>query len=466
MHIQNPVFWGRFIWANKLKTMADLRKITPLDFGKSFAEFLSAAPSSYHAAAWEVQQLENAGFTAQDEHEAWSGSTRGFVQRSGAVIAWQLPAKIDANTGFRIVGAHNDSPSFKIKPNPDSAANGFAQVNVEIYGGPLLNSWLNRDLGVAGQVSTIDGEIKLVQTPPIMVIPQLAPHLDHAQRNELKLHSQGDYHPIWALDQQNFFDYIAAAAGVAPERVAGMDLYAYDTQAPQIFGGNTGRDFLAAGRQDNLSSVFAGLNAFLQTAHELQTNTANSLADAGDVLIFAAFDHEEVGSSTFTGAAGPFLAQILRRISYAMKDKISDGENVADEEIFFRMIANSSCISADAGHSINPNQPAKHDPAHQVVLGSGPLLKINAQQHYATEAQGIALWLRACEIGEVQTQEFVSNNDVPCGSTIGPAIAAQLGIVTVDVGIPLLSMHSVREISAPKDLLAIAKALQGYYTGA
>lgn len=454
--------------------MANLDEVTATDFAHDFAEFIAAAPSSYHGAAWEVAQLEQAGFAPQDEHEAWLGSSRGFVQRGGAVIAWQLPAQISANTGFRIVGAHNDSPAFKIKPNPDTAASGFSQANVEIYGGPLLNSWLNRDLGIAGQISTIDGEIKLVRTPAVMVIPQLAPHLDRSQRDELKLRPQGDYHPIWAVGKQSLFDYLAAAAGVDAARVAGMDLYSYDTQAPQIFGGTTGAEFLAAGRQDNLSSVFAALNAFLQVARGTQTPHAHATAEivaTDDVLIFAAFDHEEVGSNTFSGAAGPFLEHVLRRIAvgltaHGLTTQDAVPEAVSDEEAYLRMLANSSCISADAGHSVNPNQPEKHDPAHQVVLGSGPLLKINAQQRYATEAQGIALWLRACEMAGVATQEFVSNNDVPCGSTIGPATATQLGIVTVDVGIPLLSMHSVREISAPVDLLALSQALLGYYAGA
>ncbi|XCB30739.1 M18 family aminopeptidase [Arcanobacterium hippocoleae] len=463
--------------------MANLKVLTPIDFAQSFAQFICAAPTSYHAAAWEAAELRKAGFIEQDEHEKWIGSTRGFVQRSGAVIAWQLPSKIGPNTGFRIVGSHNDSPSFKIKPNPDTAAFGFSQVNVEIYGGPLLNSWLNRDLGIAGQISTIDGETHLVQTPPIMFIPQLAPHLDRTQNTDLKLSLQVDYHPVWALGEQSVFEYLAASAGVAANRIAGMDLYAYDAEQPRIFGGVSGADFFAAGRQDNLSSVFAALNAF-QEAAALTAGAAAEIADShdeheanaheaneydGDVLIFAAFDHEEVGSSTFTGAEGPLLEHILRRICTSLISRRSSANaqfSSDSAEAFLQMLANSSCISADAAHSINPNKAEKHDPAHHPVLGGGAILKINSQQRYATEAQGIALWLRACESSAAPTQEFVSNNDVPCGSTIGPATAARLGIVTVDVGIPLLSMHSVREISAPADLLGLAKTLKEYYAGA
>ncbi|WP_353065071.1 hypothetical protein [Arcanobacterium hippocoleae] len=250
--------------------MAKIDQTTEKTFAQEFAAFITAAPSAYHAAAWEAEQLHTAGFTEQDEHEIWMNHRRGFVRRSGAVIAWQLPQKIDAQTGFRIVGAHNDSPSFKIKPNPDTAAFGFSQVNVEVYGGPLLNSWLNRDLGIAGQISTIDGEIHLVKTPPIMYIPQLAPHLDRSQNGELKLSAQNDYHPIWAIGDHSIFTYLADYIGVEQSRIAGMDLYAYDGQAPRIFGGTSEADFLAAGRQDNLSSVFAAFRAFCEIAADAE----------------------------------------------------------------------------------------------------------------------------------------------------------------------------------------------------
>lgn len=420
------------------------------DFAADFADFISTSPTSYHAAAEIARQLAAAGFVEQDETAAWQGLTRGYVVRGGAVIAWQLPEKFDA---FRIVGCHTDSPSFKLKPNPESEAHDFSQVNVEVYGGPLLNSWLNRDLGIAGQLAELNGETHLVSTGgPVMTIPQMAPHLDRSVNDRLELSRQRDYHPIWALKEAEILPYLCDLAGLDPQRVAGMDLYAYDVCTPACFGGTAGTDFFAAGRQDNLSSVYAGLRAFLEIA---ANNGAESAAT--DALIFAAFDHEEVGSSTYSGAAGPLLEQILERVALAA------GATRAD---FLQLLANSSCVSADAGHSINPNKPEKHDPDHHPVLGGGPLVKINANQRYATEATGIALWLRACAAAGVPTQEFVSNNDVPCGSTIGPATASRLGIVTVDVGVPLLSMHSVREISNPRDLLAMAQALQGYWQGA
>ncbi|MDO5025022.1 MAG: M18 family aminopeptidase [Trueperella sp.] len=420
-----------------------------VDFAANFADFIATSPTSYHASAEISRQLAAAGFTEQDEAEAWSGHRRGYVVRGGAVIAWQLPEKFAA---FRIVGCHTDSPSFKLKPNPESATKGFAQVNVEVYGGPLLNSWLNRDLGVAGQLTEINGKTHLVSTAgPVMTIPQLAPHLDRSVNDRLELSRQRDYHPIWALGEAEFLPYLCELAGIDAQRVAGTDLYAYDVAAPECFGGETGADFFAAARQDNLSSVYAGLRAFLDLA------ASDAAPAAVDALIFAAFDHEEVGSSTYSGAAGPLLEQVMERIALAA------GATRAD---FLQLLANSSCVSADAGHSINPNKPEKHDPDHQPVLGGGPLVKLNANQRYATEANGIAIWLQACAAAGVATQEFVSNNDVPCGSTIGPATASRLGVVTVDVGVPLLSMHSVRELSNPRDLRAMAQALKGYWEGA
>ncbi|MFC5370636.1 M18 family aminopeptidase [Arcanobacterium bovis] len=415
-----------------------------------YADFILNSPSSYHAAEECARVLSDAGYTQQDEHEAWQSYQRGFVRRSGAILAWRLPQSVSSDVGFRIVGSHTDSPSFKVKPNPDSFQHGFSQVNVEVYGGPLLNSWLNRDLGLAGQVVTIDGDVHLAKTPPIMMIPQLAPHLDRSVNTHLELSAQRDYHPIWAIGEASIFVQIAQCAGVDPERIAGMDLYAYDAAAPAVFGGE-GDDFFAAGRQDNLSSVYASLRAFL----------AADDSSCEDVQIMVAFDHEEVGSTTFTGASGPFLEAMLRRLHAGLGEGVAQGD-----EGFHRMLANSSCVSADAGHSINPNRPEKHDPDHHPVLGSGPLLKINGNQRYATEAEGTALWLRACDYAGVACQEFVSNNDVPCGTTIGPLTTQRLGIITVDVGVPLLSMHSIREVSCPRDLVDLSLVLEGYFRGA
>lgn len=430
--------------------MTKLDSYSDRTYAHAFAEFIKASPTSYHTARRVAAALTDAGFSEVIETERWNAAKRGVVVRDGSVIAWVLPKKITENTGLRIVGSHTDSPAFKIKPNADTFAHGYGQVNAEVYGGPLLNSWLNRDLGIAGQITLIDGETYLVKTGALMVIPQLAPHLDRAQNSKLELSAQRDYHAIWTFGEASVLEQVAKAAGVDVDRIAGTDLYSYDVAEPRLYGGENGEDFFAASRQDNLTSVFANLTAMLSVTDENVTE---------DILIMAAFDHEEVGSSSATGAAGPFLETVIRRLlAAATKD--------GGDERYWRTLAQSSVISSDAGHAINPNKPEKHDPAHHPVLGGGPLLKLNANQRYATDAAGAALWFRAvANAGEV-TQEFVSNNDVSCGSTIGPFTSQRLGITTVDVGVPLLSMHSVREISSPRDLRSMANILESYYRGA
>lgn len=437
--------------------MLDLYGVGAPEYAKEFAQFISSSPTSYHAVREIVSVLRTAGFREQDERSPWEGLDAGYVRRAGAVIAWQLPRKTEKITGFRIVGSHTDSPAFRLKPNPNSAAEGFSQANVEVYGGPLLNSWLNRDLGLAGVLVTEEGETRLVRTPPILTIPQTAPHLDRPANNTLpELSAQRDCHPIWALGREDVFDFLCARAGLDPRKTVGFDIFTYDTQSPALFGGSTGTDFLSASRQDNLTSVFAALQAFVNLRAASPREDAPQCA-GNDISVFAAFDHEEIGSASFSGAHGPFLRQVLKRISLSLG---------AHGDAQLVLLANSSCLSADAGHSVSPNKPHLHDPDHHPVLGAGPLLKINADQRYATESRGSALWHRACTLAGQRYQKFVSNNDVPCGSTIGPATARQLGIVTVDVGAPLLSMHSVREISSPADLLALAKILSAYYRGA
>ncbi|WP_216379406.1 M18 family aminopeptidase [Arcanobacterium phocae] len=430
--------------------MSNLDSFSSRSYAQAFGEFIAESPTSYHAAEQVANQLVAAGFDRCEQTEAWPHISRGVMVIAGAVVAWQLPEKFTAHTGARIVGSHTDSPSFKIKPVATSTVAGYSQVNVEVYGGPLLNSWLNRDLGIAGQIVTTDGERHLVKTDALMTIPQLAPHLDRSQNDDLKLSRQRDYHPVWAVDEADVMEYICASAGIDAEHVAGTDLYAYDTAGSRIYGGPNKDAFFCSGRQDNLTSVFASLQAFLAVAQAEKTHD--------DVLIFVAFDHEEVGSGTPTGASGPILESTLRRIV--------DSSELAGDEGYWRFIAQSSCISADAGHAINPNQVEKHDPAHHPILGGGPLLKINSQQRYATDAIGSAAWLRAAHQAGVQTQEFVSNNDVPCGTTIGPLTATRFGMTTVDVGVAMLSMHSVREITNPADLLDMAKILEAYWVGA
>ena len=412
-----------------------------LEHARDLCDFVASSPSPYHAAAELARRLRLAGFVEQDEADPWAAGS-GFVVRDGAVIAWRLPVDATATTPFRIVGAHTDSPTFKLKPRPDLTSAGWQQLGVEVYGGPLLNSWLDRELGLAGRMVLSSGEQRLIRTEAIMRIPQLAIHLDRAVNDEgLKLDKQQHLSPVWGVDRRDLriLNHLAGLAGVQADDVDGWDVVAYDTTAPVVFGAN--EEFLASGRLDNLSGVHAGLTALIQAPA------------AGSITVLAAFDHEEVGSETRSGAAGPFLADVLHRISSALG---------AGPDERRRAYARSLCLSVDAGHAVHPNYAGRHDPANHPLLGGGPLLKLNANQRYATDAVGAAAWRRACRTAGVTTQEFVSNNAIPCGSTIGPITATKLGIRTIDVGLPLLSMHSARELAGTADPLSLARGAAAF----
>lgn len=426
--------------------------IDSADHIADFAEFLTASPSSYHAAAETARRLAAAGFAEVHETEAWPAAPGlYYVLRDGAVIAWTLPAGADAVTPFRILGAHTDSPGFMLKPRPTIESKGWLQAGVEIYGGPLLNSWLDRELELAGRLVTRGGAELLVRTGPLLRIPQLAIHLDREVNDGLKLDRQKHTVPVFGVgdaSEADLLGILAARAGLDDAAdIAGYDLVTADTQAPARFG--LDEVLFAAGRMDDLSSVHAGLVALLATA--------SATEQPGHISMLAAFDHEELGSASRSGASGPFLEDVLNRIGASLG---------ADVDERARAMAASWCLSADAGHSVHPNYPEKHDPVNQPVAGKGPLLKINASQRYATDARGAALWARVCDQAGVEYQEFVSNNTVPCGSTIGPLTATRLGIATVDVGVPLLSMHSARELAHVDDLVALTRAVEAFFSPA
>lgn len=413
---------------------------TPLEHLNDLAEFVKASPSSYHAVAESARRLSAAGFTELHETEAWDGRGKNFVVRDGAIIAWVVPEGATSLTPFRIIGAHTDSPGFTLKPKPTTGAFGWLQAGVEVYGGPLYNSWLDRELEFAGRLVFDDGSISLVRTGPLLRFAQLAVHLDRAVNSEgLKLDPQRHLNPIIGTGNLADADLVAHLAGLvgrAGKHVVGYNIVVADTAAPQIFGLNG--ELFASGRLDNLSSVHAGVCALIG---------APSVPDV--IQVFAAFDHEEIGSNTPSGAGGPFLADILARLNPEPTSRA-------------RAFAASWCLSADAGHAIHPNYPERHDPVNRPIVGAGPLLKINGNQRYATDALGAAEWARACNQAGVASQEFVSNNAVPCGSTIGPITATRLGIRTFDVGIALLSMHSARELCGVRDPAALSAAMTAF----
>lgn len=385
-------------------------------------DFIDASPSAYHAAREVADRL---GFPVQDETQEWEASPGGHtVIRGGAVVSYYIP---ENPQGFRIIGSHTDSPGFLLKPQPDYVNQGFHQVGVEIYGGPILESWYDRELAVAGRIVLIDGTEHLINTGAALRIPNLAIHLGREEINR-----QAHVQPISSVGP--IMDVIAGEVGVEVRDIVGHELITVDTQPGEVVG-----DHLMAARLDNLSSVHASLTAF-----------ERAKSDAEEIIVLAAFNHEEVGSQSAQGAGGTLLEDVLTRTA----------EELGDPR---RMFASSTLVSADAAHSVHPNYPAKHDPTHRPVIGGGPVTKINAKQRYASDAATVAMWERAC--AGIPHQSFVSSNTVPCGSTIGPIASTRLGIPTVDVGVPLLSMHSAREMVGVQDQLWFTDALEAYLVG-
>jgi aspartyl aminopeptidase len=423
--------------------------MTSAEHIQDLAAFISASPSSFHAAHEAGRRLEAAGFNRLNEADEWPARGKNFVIRDGAIIAWVVPEDAGVTTGFNILGAHTDSPSFKLKPKPTTGKFGWLQAGVEVYGGPLLNSWLDRELQFAGRLVDLDGREKLVATGPLLRFPQLAIHLDRGANDGLKLDKQQHMNPIWGQGDPNTADLLSVLAkrsGINAKDIGGYDIVVADTQPGAVFGAKG--EFFASGRMDNLTSVHAGLVALINAANSTKKK-------AGTVIpVLAAFDHEEIGSASRSGACGPILEDILTRVSDGLGASVSDRR---------RAFSNSFCVSADAGHAVHPNYSERHDPANLPVLNGGPLLKINANQRYATDATGAAIWARLCGIANIPYQEFVSNNDVPCGSTIGPLTATRLGIRTVDVGTPLLSMHSARELCGVADPHHLATVTETFF---
>ncbi|MFM7536467.1 MAG: M18 family aminopeptidase [Acidimicrobiales bacterium] len=404
---------------------------------------LAASPSPYHAVARAAALLDEAGFTGLDPAEGWPDVDRGYVAQGGSLVAWHTPQMVLPPNGFAIVGAHTDSPNLRLKPNADTGAVGWKQLAVEVYGGVLVNSWLDRDLGVSGRLVLRGGEVRLVRVERALArIPQLAIHLDREVTDRgLLLDKQQHLTPIWGLGAPSageFAEFVAAEAGVTPGEVVAWELMLHDLTPPARLGRNG--ELVASARIDNLYSSFCAVRA---------------LAAAGPgrrIAVVALFDHEEVGSASTTGAAGPVLEGVLERLV--------PGGGRAEVR---RAYAASACVSADMAHGVHPNYAERHEPGHRPVPNGGPVVKVNANQRYATDAVTAGWFVECCERARVPHQVFVSRNNMPCGSTIGPITATRLGIPTVDVGGAMLSMHSARELAGARDVAFLTAAFGEFF---
>ena len=423
---------------------------------RDLLSFIDQSPTPYHAVNSAKRRLVSAGFSELDEREAWRlspGDKRFVVRGGGTLVAFALGEKPPSESGFIMVGAHTDSPNLRLKPRADIKCQELRQFGVETYGGVLLSTWLDRDLSLAGRVSLRGGKHHLVTLEgPHCRIPNLAIHLNRdVNKAGLKLNPQRHLIPVVSLTADDTTTLLSLLEGAlakenisfGPKDVLGFDLCLFDTQPAQL-GGPT-QDLILAPRLDNLASCHAALRALLEAKP----------AQASQVIAF--YDHEEVGSQSAAGAKSRFLKSTLSRIAYAL---------APDEQSAARAFARSLLVSADMAHAVHPNYADKHDKEHTPRLGRGPVIKINANQSYASDGPGIAVFEEACQAAEVEAQRFVSRNDMPCGSTIGPISAAQMGLRTVDVGNPMWSMHSCRECAASKDIAPMIRAMKTFFENA
>ncbi|MBS4167400.1 M18 family aminopeptidase [Parachlamydia sp. AcF125] len=419
---------------------------------QEFMVFLKESPTAWHAVRELQERLLKADFICLSQSERWDiqPGKRYFTIKNGSSLC-AFVAPLNPPTLVRLAASHTDSPSLKLKPHSEFYRNSMVLFGVEVYGGPLLSSWLNRDLGIAGRVivKDADGSIveKLVRLEDYpVVIPQLAIHLDpQVNENGLVLNKQNHLSALAALElplgAKGYLDWLLKHA-IGEHLVLGADLFLFPLEGPSFIG--YAKEMLAAYRIDSLASVHAIWGALEQTLEPENEN----------LKMMVVWDNEEIGSATAQGAESPFLAHTLERIMI--------GYNQTRED-YLRLLNNSMCISVDLAHAVHPNYLEKHDPLHQPVLGEGIVLKSNAKQRYASEAWTSALITHLCQKEKIPLQHFVSRGDMPCGSTIGPLHATSTGMPTVDIGCPQLSMHAARELMANIDYLHMRRLLEAFF---
>lgn len=421
-------------------------------FNQDFFDFLQECPTPFHTAEYLSNEFLNAGFDRLLERDDWAPEAgRGYfcIRDDGSFLAFKLAPDGSSNSPWRMTGAHTDSPSLQIKPSPLRNSHSLHQLCVEVYGGPLLATWFDRDLGIAGRV-TILGERDTLSShlidfkKPLGVIPSLAIHLDRQANKEHTIGKQKHLYPLLcqATEEELSFNEILLEQlkkehpDLSIAKVLGFDLFCYDTQPPALVGLNT--DFITASRLDNMTSCFAGAKALLQKE------------TAGNCLLLCS-NHEEIGSASVAGAQGNFLATVLDRLLPEPSSKR-------------KALHDSYLLSLDNAHGVHPNFSDKHDPQHLPLLNHGPVIKYNSNQRYATTSRSAGLYKTVADEVSVPVQEFVMNNDLACGSTIGPITATNLGIQTVDLGIPSLAMHSIRETTGAKDPYMLYQTVAHFYS--
>ena len=421
-------------------------------FNQQLCEFIGASTTPFHAVGEIVRRLQGAGFVALDEESARELQPGGryYITRNGSsIVAFVCGREAPPLQGLRMVGAHTDSPCLMVKPNPEKLRNGCFQLGVQVYGGALLNPWFDRDLSLAGRVSfeSLDGQLRTALIDyriPLATIPSLAIHLDRGVNDSRSINPQTDILPI--LFQQSGEDpadfrallkarLLEEHPDCAVQQVLDFELAFYDTQAPAVIG--LQQQFIASARLDNLLSCYVGLQALLQS-------------DGAASSLLVCNDHEEVGSLSAAGAQGPLLRSLLQRIA-------------GNEHAYAELAERSLMISADNAHAIHPNFADRHDDNHGPQMNQGPVIKVNASQRYASNSETTGFFRMLAAAEDVPVQAFVVRSDMGCGSTIGPITAGITGIRTIDIGVPTLGMHSIRETAGTRDAWDLCRVLRRFY---
>ena len=415
-------------------------------FNKGLLDFLQQSPTPFHAVAAMQTELDDQGFNKLEESASWGELQPGryYVTRNdSSLIAFVVGSESVTETGLRLVGAHTDSPCLKVKPKPEINSQGYFQLGVEVYGGALLNPWFDRDLSLTGKVVYRNGDGKLCKTlvnfdRPVAIIPSLAIHLDREANKDRTINPQTDIPPVifQAGDgrETDFRKLLADAFVEIDGEVLEYDLFFYDCAQPSIVG--LYDEFIASARLDNLLSCYTGLQSLLES-------------DGSVTAILVCNDHEEVGSMSACGAQGPMLKDLLARL-------------LPNQDQRSVVLANSLMVSADNAHGVHPNYSDKHDNNHGPVLNRGPVIKINGNQRYATSSETASLFRQLAQQVDAETQVFVNRTDLGCGSTIGPITAAEIGVATLDVGVPTFAMHSIRELAGVEDAHALYRVLSAF----
>ena len=424
-------------------------------FNKELLCFLDSSPTPYHVLKNQIASLQSFGFIQLYEADRWTlkPGQGYFVSRNGSsLIAFIFGRDNMVDSGIRLLGAHTDSPCLKVKPNAEILKQGYLQLGVEVYGGVLLNPWFDRDLSLAGKVvyqdsSQVMHSCLLDFKNPVAVIPSLAIHLDREANKNRSINSQTDIAPVLMrlenatnnsqgiLKEELIKQLKKQYQDIDITSIIDFELSFYDTQTASYIGLN--KEFIASSRLDNLLSCYTGLQALLH-------------ADTKGTSLLCCSDHEEVGSASSSGAQGSFLKSVLERLSGSAED-------------LTRIIDQSLLISADNAHALHPNFADKHDANHGPLINNGPVIKINANQRYASNCETGAVFRVLAEQADIPVQNFVVRSDMGCGSTIGPITAAQIGIKTIDIGVPTFAMHSIRELCGSKDSWYLFKVLEQFF---